>query len=526
MSTERFKSSFSSRLRRSFTLGIVIMSVVFTAFFVYYQTSAAREGLISDGTMFADLLAKNTSTWVFAENRDMIRASVQGVVGLKDVVRVTVYSSSNGLIYDEMKDARLKTVPEGDKEIVDKVIREGVASFVERESSMEFFCPVVLESFSTIDDVLLSENAGTKSKTVTGCVKVVLGKDSLVKAAKTIVLRSLIIALVFLLSGIAFINAAIRRVTRPLNNLTEAVRLFGREGDVGKVPVESEDEVGRLAMTFNNMSDSLNRREEEKQLLHEKLRQAQKLEAVGTFARGIAHDFNNILSSAQGAVYILDKQLSGANFLRQYTNQINVSIAKAKNLVQGLHSFSRAQEIRYVAVEVNALLERSRAILSNIAGEDVEIVIRPSETELTVMADPMQLEQVLMNLCSNARDAMPDGGRLEIRAMRSRTEELKPEMDHGLEYACIAVADDGVGMPRETRERMFDPFFTTKEAGKGTGLGLSIVYGIIEQHKGYVTVQTAEGEGTVFRVYLPLAEDAERCDGAEGPEKPKEERVS
>jgi hypothetical protein len=231
------------------------------------------------------------------------------------------------------------------------------------------------------------------------------------------------------------------------------------------------------------------------------------MEAVGTLARGIAHDFNNILTTTKGSVYMLEKKLRGNDTLKHYAEQIHYSLDKAKNLIESLISFSRIQSINPVPVDLNSLIRRLKPMLVNIVGEKVRVSISPSEGDLKVKADVLQIEQVLMNLCANARDAMPGGGLLTIETRpvtgqpADGDERPSPETE---KYALITVADNGLGMDDGLIGRIFEPFFTTKEVGSGMGLGLSIVYGIIEQHRGRIEMNTRKGEGTVFLIYIPL----------------------
>ena len=249
--------------------------------------------------------------------------------------------------------------------------------------------------------------------------------------------------------------------------------------------------------------------EDERARLHTQLLQAQKMEAVGQLAGGIAHDFNNILTAMIGYSHILKMKMKEDDPLRTYAEQILLLSDKAANLTQSLLSFSRKRIMNPEPANLNEIIKRIDYLLSRIIGEDIKLQTVLSEKDLILMADSGQIEQVLMNLATNARDAMPDGGFLTIgtEAIAIDEEFIKK---HGFgkegEYALIAFTDTGAGMHRETREKIFEPFFTTKEVGKGTGLGLSMVYGIIKQHEGYINVYSEPGSGTTFRIYLPLIE--------------------
>ena len=239
----------------------------------------------------------------------------------------------------------------------------------------------------------------------------------------------------------------------------------------------------------------------ENQLLH-----AQKMEAVGTLSGGIAHDFNNILSSILGYADLLHMKIPVDDPLRTNVEAILESVDRAAQLTHSLLAFSRNQLMAVKAIDLNDLISRLEKMLVRIIGEDIEFRTEFREKSLVIMADSGQIEQVIMNLATNARDAMPKGGSLKIVTDLADIDEAVCEA-HGCEmpgeYVVITVSDTGMGMSEETRERMFDPFFTTKDIGKGTGLGLSIVYGIVMQHNGFIDVDSEQGIGTAFRIYLP-----------------------
>jgi PAS domain S-box-containing protein len=244
----------------------------------------------------------------------------------------------------------------------------------------------------------------------------------------------------------------------------------------------------------------------EYKILEKQLIQAQKMEAIGQFSGGIAHDFNNILTAIIGYGNLLKIEVS-QDHLKTYIIRILKSAQRAANLTKSLLAFSRGQIITFRPVNLNEIIRGVENLLTSLMGEDIEIATTLSNKYLTVMADSGQIEQVLMNLATNARDAMPEGGKFIIRTdhMELDNEFIRV---HGFGqtgmYAVITVADTGQGIDEMTKEKIFEPFFTTKEVGKGTGLGLSMVYGIIQQHEGFIDVQSESGKGTTFTMYLPL----------------------
>jgi signal transduction histidine kinase/CheY-like chemotaxis protein len=239
------------------------------------------------------------------------------------------------------------------------------------------------------------------------------------------------------------------------------------------------------------------------------LRNDRKMEPIRQIAGDVAHDFNNILTSIIGYASILkaeaDDRLTG------YIDQIVHSVEKAAQLTQGLLTFSRKQIIRSRPTDLKELVTGMEKILSKIAGDDITVRTIVTDQDLTILADSTQIEQVLMNLVANARDAMPYGGKLSITTARTELDEAyRKTYGYGEpgKYALISFVDTGIGMDEATRERIFDPFFSARGGGKGSGLGLSIVYGIIKQHGGYINVTSQPGEGTTFKVYLPLMPSA------------------
>jgi two-component system cell cycle sensor histidine kinase/response regulator CckA len=244
--------------------------------------------------------------------------------------------------------------------------------------------------------------------------------------------------------------------------------------------------------------------------LEEQLRHAQKMEAVGQLAGGVAHDFNNLLTVIIGNCELIKLKAGQANPLSSYVEQILLVSGKAARLTQSLLAFSRKQLLSIEAVDVNECIRGVEHLLARIVGEEIDFRLGLAVAKLPVMADRGQLEQVLVNLVANARDAMPSGGDLLIETRRSDLDTIAAEL-HGLEnagaYVVIQVSDTGSGMDETTRKKIFEPFFTTKEVGKGTGLGLAMVFGTIRQHGGYINVYSEVGRGTVFKLYLPLIQE-------------------
>ena len=244
------------------------------------------------------------------------------------------------------------------------------------------------------------------------------------------------------------------------------------------------------------------------QTLETQLRQAQKVEAIGHLAGGIAHDFNNILTVLTGYASLLDMQMNEGDPLKAHVDQILSASRKASGLTQSLLTFSRQQSVTLLAVDINTIVRETLELLKRLVTEDIVLRTRLAPDTITIMADTIQIDQILFNLVTNAMDAMKKGGTLTIETDLVALDELVETHGFGKPglYAVLSVTDTGEGMDETTKEKMFDPFFTTKEVGKGTGLGLSTVYGIVKQHGGYITVASEPKVGTSFRIYFPAVD--------------------
>jgi PAS domain S-box-containing protein len=244
----------------------------------------------------------------------------------------------------------------------------------------------------------------------------------------------------------------------------------------------------------------------ERQLLEAQFRQAQKMESVGRLAGGVAHDFNNVLTAIFGYADLLLEELPPASAARQDIEEIRKAAERAAALTRQLLAFSRKQVLAPVVVSVNELVKDIDKMLRRLVKEDIELRLALAPDASNFRADPGQLQQVLMNLVVNARDAMPTGGNLLIETSNIELTEQYAELHQAVvpgPYVMLAVSDTGIGMDAETKARIFEPFFTTKEKGQGTGLGLSTVYGIVKQSEGYVWVYSEPGRGTTFKLYFP-----------------------
>jgi two-component system cell cycle sensor histidine kinase/response regulator CckA len=248
----------------------------------------------------------------------------------------------------------------------------------------------------------------------------------------------------------------------------------------------------------------------ERRRLETRVHQTQRLEAIGRLAGGIAHDFNNILSAIHGFASIVHDELPPPSPLRADVQEILKAVERAANLTRQLLAFGRRQVLQPKVIDVGLYVRDLERMLRRILGEDMEIVLRVDEGAVTAKADPSQLEQVLINLVVNARDAMPTGGRITIRAAKvvvgAEDTREAAELSPG-SYALLEVSDTGIGMSKKVQDHIFEPFFTTKESGQGSGLGLATVFGIVKQSGGHIFVDSDPGSGSTFRIYFPASRE-------------------
>ena len=264
--------------------------------------------------------------------------------------------------------------------------------------------------------------------------------------------------------------------------------------------VKSPKQYGQLPYVVRAAFEQIRQRAAIRRL-EDQLRQSQKMEALGLLAGGIAHDFNNVLTIIGGHAQLLELELDADDPRREDATAIRQATERATTITRQLLAFSRRQPLRPERVELGAAIEESESLMRRLLGPEIDLAVERAAAPLEVLIDRAQLEQVLMNLAINARDAMPGGGRLTVSAAADAEE------------ARIVVADTGTGMTDEVRAHVFEPFFTTKELGRGTGLGLATVYGAIDGAGGTVTVRSALGAGTTFEIRLPLAAaDADDAD--------------
>jgi signal transduction histidine kinase len=337
-----------------------------------------------------------------------------------------------------------------------------------------------------------------------------VGEDQHAALASGTTLRNRELAI--LLAGVLAVILAsfviFRRVALPIRRLAAAVRASGPDSPTASVPVAGPVEVASLGASINGLIEAVDRELNERRQLEEELRHVQKMDALGRVVAGVAHDFNNLVTVIAGFTSLILKSVRGDDAVRQHAEEVTRAAEGARMLVQQLLVFSRKDAPTPTVLDGNVVLREMESMLTRVLGPNITIATRLAPAPVVMRADRGQLQQVVMNLSVNARDAMPDGGALTLTS-EQRVLDEQAARPLGLapgSYAVIGVGDTGTGMDAETKERLFEPFFTTKSAGEGTGLGLATCYGIVSQLGGRIDVESELGEGSTFTIYLPLAE--------------------
>ncbi len=314
------------------------------------------------------------------------------------------------------------------------------------------------------------------------------------------------LGLLSVLAGSALVFVICHTFTRPLAKLVAGVRAL-EQGDFSyPLDCHGGDEVAEVTGTFDRMRASLQRTQGEQRALEGRLRQAHKMEAVGRLAGGVAHDFNNLLTIIRGHSDLLIDRIGPVDSQRHSVEQIQKAAGRAVSMTRQLLAFSRMQVLQTRVLDLNGVVAEMGKMLPRLIGENIDYEFLSGANLSPVKADPGQIEQVILNLVVNSRDAMPNGGGITVRTLNVELNDAEAAKRSPMlpgRYVLLSVSDTGQGMDEETKTHIFEPFFTTKEVGKGTGLGLATVYGIVKQTGGFVWVESAIHKGTTFEIYLP-----------------------
>jgi hypothetical protein len=514
-----YRENFSGRIFFSFSVFFLLVFLSFVAFFIRHEVLSIKKRFFQDGDLLAMVLAHNARVEIFSENKNIFEDQMEVVFQKPESMSVSVWSMEKRFFKHLERGKRpFKNKKEFDEAAMRaqenrfKTLMSGKAAFrIEEDKTLQFFSPIYSQPPHYVNEY--ANLSWIYSARLIGFVEVTMDKSMLNEEVRTLLAWATGIGVLLFLLGARATFILAKKATRPLKRLTEEVMAMSKGETVNSVPVETEDEIGRLALAFNHLAQCLKNREAVNRLLEERLQHSQKMEAIGALTGGIAHDFRNILQTLVLGIKILRGRLARNSVERKLANDVARSSMMARNLTKSLVVFSHKQLTDTRPYDLNEIISRTAQFLTTMVGKKITLLTQLEKSPLVAFVDYGQMEQILMNLATNAKDAMPRGGEIAISTKSVAPGFFKDRGDLDREWTdgghvLLSFQDKGQGMDQETVKKIFDPFFTTKGLGKGTGLGLSIVYGIIKRNNGLIEVQSEPGQGTTFRIYFPLAMEA------------------
>ncbi len=517
--TEIFFQMKDSLFKRVLTTFITIFMSFFLTLFIFYscqQIYSIKSSFIREGKILIDVLATNSRLGVLAGNEKLLKQEAQGFLCQPYVIGISVFSKDSLLMSvtkHEQNLPRIITIFQINK----RLSQGGRPPYIyETDRLMEIWNPVYISiGFKSAEELVLGIMP-TKTK-LAGWVALSLDKSEISKKEKLYFLYFLITLFICISLAYFFMHRAALRTVGAIDMLCEYVDNFKNIENVEalqEIPMEGEDEAGRVAKLINEMIRVLKKRHEEKKKLETQLLNAQKLEAIGALAGGIAHDFNNVLASVMGSGDIVKYRMSKREEIDPKFVEAIISCSKrAREMIVELLKYARGKGMDRYPLKLNDQIIMLKKMASGFLNDDIEIRLELSEEDPVVVSNATQLHQVLLNMLTNAQDAMPKGGRLRIATGTAEISEdvarSKGEWVNPGKYGVIYIEDTGTGMDEEVMKNIFNPFFTTKGPEKGTGLGLYNCFNIVKEHGGFIDVESVKGKGTFFKIYIPLSDSKE-----------------
>lgn len=513
------------KYRNSFQVKVIFVSIFFmlltcislTIYYVRIFHASHNEALIGRAQMLSSILASSAKVGIFSENINLLRDPIGGVAEHQEVLYVAIFNASGELLLkkETPKAAVSEPVFQASGDIEDELIaklRQSISPiYIPHRNSLDVWSTVFSSAGYTDEKSLFFEDNRTEKKdSVIGFAHIVISKERLNNEILSFIHRAILIAMVAIIVGSVVILYFIRGITNPLRQLTHGIKKLGDQGEAEKIFVDSEDEIGKLAIAFNEMSESLLKKKAENLSLEMQLRQIQKLEALGTLAGGIAHDFNNVLSPIIGFTEMAMEDLSEKDVVFSDLKEVLNAAIRAKDLVKQILAFSRQSESERVPLKIQLIIKEALSLLRATLPATINIRHRINNDCKPMMADPVDIHRIIMNLGTNAFHAMPEQkGILQVILENCTLTDKDLLPAWGLSpgrYLKLTVSDTGTGMDKATMQKIFDPYFTTKLQGKGTGMGLAVVHGIVKSYNGDIQVKSELGKGSIFLIYLPAIE--------------------
>ena len=506
------QENFSVKFFLAFTVVMLAMSFLLASLFIHHQGNILWNHLSTQGRQVIDMLAYNSRLGVYSENQEMLEDVSSSALKQENVLAVVVYNQDREKLIVKTKHPdpeRIKQLLENGKEIDFEHTNQN-SVWSETEDEIEYWAPVYSRSpYQDFLSAYLEDDQPGSGKDVIGSVSIILSKKDLNRQMNFLFLISASIAVLFWISGSFLMFVVVKGITNPLYQLTEAVHRMGETGYLQNLDFDTKDEIGKLARAFNEMSTAIKQREMEKSGLEEQLRQAQKMEAIGTLAGGIAHDFNNILGAIHGFSELGLLEAKEGSLIYEKLKEIDFATNRAADLVTQILTFSRQKDELQSPILISTITKEVLKLLSPSVPPNVQVSQDIDPDCGLVLSNAASIHQIIMNLCSNALYAMKEtGGTLKVilQDVDLKNDASAHNLGHYAgQYQKLTVTDEGKGISEDIMEHIFDPFFTTK-AGEGTGMGLSVVHGIVKKHNGFIHVDSTPGKGSAFHIYLPLVD--------------------
>lgn len=499
------RDRFVVQLFLRFSAVVTLTTGLFTFAFVYYQGRITEQRLIEEGRALTKVAAATMRLGVFTENTTIIDRSAAEIFQSPQVQGIRVIGPHGRIIHSVRRDGGPAGEDHFKATVEDSLVQRQVAWLPAGRNRYIFYEPVLASPEQQDSVGLFFDEKGKREEEAIGAVLLEYDFREPLRVQRRVTLfNSLFLALAIslLVNGAAV--PLVRRAMRPIDRLTKAAEEMREKGTAVKpLEVDRNDELGKLTQSFNAMAEALRQKESERQRLEEHMRQAQKMEAIGLLSGGLAHDFNNLLTAILGHTQIVSAEL-GNSPLANNMKQIEACAYHAAGITRNLLTFSRKAIVNKTQLDLGEVLQSMASLIRSLIPENISLNILTDPTPVCVVADRPQIQQCILNLALNAKDAMPDGGSLTIAVS-------KRPGDNGSPAGTLDVSDTGGGIPQDIIGRIFEPFFTTKEIGEGTGLGLSIVYGIVQGSGGKIGVKSDVGAGTAFSITLPLIKEGGEC---------------
>ncbi len=519
--TDFYSQTKESLFKKVLTSFVIIFMSFFLTLFVFYsyqQIYSIKSSFVKEGKILVDVLSTNSRLGIMAGNKNLLEQEAIGFLNQPYVVGISIFSKDSILVtMTKTKHKhilqRIASIPQVKSRIAQG---ENPPYIYETDRIMEIWKPVYVSvGFKNAEELVLGIMP-TKTK-LSGWVALSLDKSEILKKERLYLLYFLITLFVCISLAYFFMHRAAIKTVGSIDMLCRYVERFKNIEEIEalqEIPMEGEDEAGRVAKLINQMIRTLKKWDKEKKKLETQLLNAQKLEAIGALAGGIAHDFNNVLASVMGSGEIVNYRISqGKEVDQKFVDAIIACSKRAKEVIVELLKYARGNSMDRYPLKLNDQIVMLKKMASGFLNDDIEVKLELSEEDPVVISNSTQLHQVLLNMLTNAQDAMPKGGKLRIATGTAEISEdvakSKGEWVNPGKYGVIYVEDTGIGMDKEVMKRIFDPFFTTKGPEKGTGLGLYNCFNIIKEHGGFIDVESEKGKGTLFKIYIPLSDSKE-----------------